>query len=476
MSSHQSTQLMSQGTLPPATPSSRRIRDMLGEVTTNDLGLILEEIVHLLKDLPPGGFDKAYSQPTTATAPKAVSFMCNKQQFKDIVRLAELGVGLAEQSINAPAAPRAPPPDPLIATIVAGLKSLETKVVQLSLETANLAANQKSKDKTFADVAAHAATSAQHRDPKRPPGGKVKKPTAPLPSRAPYLTLVQSVPNRTEYVELQTDAQDLTKKASAAIIDALPEGLSSTTSTAPVRGITRNTYTGEIQLQLGDQALLKAILGLPTDDWVRAINPTLRLKRKLYPVIVHGIPTTFDPSNRRHTHALIDENHGVLDSSTRMIWANKFSIQSGKPFSSIIIYLSDPAAANQAIRNRVCFKHLLKITEKSTKRIRQCYQCLDFGHFAKKCPVDFRACSHCAGSHAYDACKKLAEPICCVNCAQKFLEAAYPGTDSVPITRLTPEQRRSCIHSPFSNSCPIRRAQTAQMASISDYYDVVSNE
>lgn len=157
-------------------------------------------------------------------------------------------------------------------------------------------------------------------------------------------------------------------------------------------------------------------------------------------MIVHGIPTTFDPTNRRHTQALIDKNHGVLNASTKMIWVNKFAIQSGKTFSSIIIYLTDPEAANQAIHNRICFKHLLKITEKLTKRVRQCYQCLDFGHFDKKFPVEFRAYSHCDGSHAYDTCKKLAEPICCVNCAQQFVEAAYPGSDSVLITRLTPEQ------------------------------------
>lgn len=175
---------------------------MLGEITTNDLGLILEEIVHLLKELPPGGFDKAYALPTNTTVPKTVSFMCNKQQFKDIVRLAELGVGLAEQSVNASTVPQAPPTDPLMATMVAGLKSLEAKVVQLSLETANLAANHKPKAKTFADVAAGTAETTNNREPKRPPGGKVKKPTAPLPSRAPYLTLMQTVPNKNDFVEL----------------------------------------------------------------------------------------------------------------------------------------------------------------------------------------------------------------------------------------------------------------------------------
>lgn len=54
---------------------------MLGEVTTNNLGLILDKIVYLLREMPPGGFDKAYTQPANMPAPKKVSFMCNKEKL-----------------------------------------------------------------------------------------------------------------------------------------------------------------------------------------------------------------------------------------------------------------------------------------------------------------------------------------------------------------------------------------------------------
>lgn len=100
---------------------------MLGEVITNNLGLILEEIVNLLKDVPPRGFDRTYNQPTHAAAPRTVSFRCNKQQFKHIVWLAELGVNLSEQSIATTKLSLPPPQEPLLGTVVAGLKSLEAK-------------------------------------------------------------------------------------------------------------------------------------------------------------------------------------------------------------------------------------------------------------------------------------------------------------------------------------------------------------
>lgn len=180
--------------------------------------------------------------------------------------------------------------------------------------------------------------------------------------------------------------------------------------------------------------------------------------------------------HRAHVHDFIEENHGVLDTATRFFWANKYSIESGKPFSSLIVHLTDPEAANKAIQDCICFKHLLKVTERSTKRVKQCYQFLDFGHYAKACHEAFESCSHCAGAYPFDNCPKRAEPLCCVKCAQKFLEEALPGMSTATTSDLTPEKRVSCIHSPFSNACPIRRVHAAVKATISDLYKVDANE
>lgn len=83
------------------------------------------------------------------------------------------------------------------------------------------------------------------------------------------------------------------------------------------------------------------------------VNPKLGIKRKSYPSIIHEVPTTFNPSSRSHIHELISDNHGVLDTATKMLWANKYSIESGKPFLSLIVHLTDPVAANLAIRNQI---------------------------------------------------------------------------------------------------------------------------
>lgn len=280
-------------------------------------------------------------------------------------------------------------------------------------------------------------------------------------------------------MEMTTEPGVLAARAMSALNSALTEQasvLGTPAAVATVRGITRNTFTGNIQLHLNNQESLRAISALKTDAWVVTVNRGLSLKRKVYPIIVHGIPTTFNPESRAHLHDFIEENHGVLDSTTKVVWANRHSIETGKPFSSLIIHLFDPVAVNMAITNRVCFKHLLKVVEKSTKRVKQCYTCLEFGHFAKTCSEDLRACSHCAGSHHYDACPKMSDPIRCVNCVHHILDTEFHDNPSANIKNLSDSQKLRCTHSAFSNSCPLRKSQVAKNASMSNLYNIPTHD
>lgn len=458
------------------TPSTCRIVDLLGPTNMGELSMIFGELVRVLKDLPPGGFDKAYAhKPPNSAASKAVSFMCDKQSFKEAVRLAEMGASLAERAHL----PDTSPPDPFVETILAGMRSLEVKVDQLSLDTANLAAKQEPPPKTFAAAVSSSAPSEPHRGKPRPGAKGKKPPSAPAPTQAPKLTLAQLATDKADFVEMSTDPSDLANQAMTAINSALKEH--ATVTGAPVnpvsvRGITRNNFTGEIHFHLNSQEGLKEVSALKTDAWIVSVNRDLCLKRRIYPIIVHGIPTTFNPESRVQLHNFIEENQGVLDSTTKVVWANKHSIATGKPFSSLIIHLFDPMAANQAITNRIVFKHLLKVAEKSTKRIKQCYTCLDYGHYAKTCSEDLRACSHCAGQHHYDACTKRAAPIRCVNCVHHILDTDFPDNPSATVKNLSDAQTILCTHSAFSNSCPLRKLQVEKNASMSDLYKVPSHD
>ncbi|KAG0140004.1 hypothetical protein CROQUDRAFT_20864, partial [Cronartium quercuum f. sp. fusiforme G11] len=151
--------------------------------------------------------------------------------------------------------------------------------------------------------------------------------------------------------------------------------------------------------------------------WVKEINPSLKLKSKIYPIIVHGVRTTFDPSNRSHLESLMSDNRGLLDSLQRVIWSNQTSIDAKKSHSSIIIHLTRPTEANLAILNKVSFRGELLRTEHSYCHILQCHQCLDFGHMARTCPNN-TLCTHCGRSHAFSECDSRDDPLTCANCLQ----------------------------------------------------------
>lgn len=461
-----------QGPRQAQTPLSCRIRDLLGPTNMGEISVIFGELVRMLKDLPPGGCDKAYAvRPPNAAASKSLSFMCDKQHFKDVVRLAELGARSADQAHN----PGEVPPDPFVKTVPAGMRSLEAKVDQLALDTAK----QLAPSITFADAAAGVKPQASQRAKQRT-GAKGKQPTlSPSTTQGSTAHLSPALNRQAQVRRMSTEAGLLASRVLSAINNALQEQASVANHQAPlavVQGISRNLFTGDIQIHLNSQESLKAILALKSDTWVAVLNPNLGLIRKVYRVIVHGVPTTFKPGSTPHLQSFLRENHGVLDTATRMAWANKHSIKTGKPFSSLIIHLTDPVAANQAIRNRICHKHMLKVTEKSIKRIKQCYTCLDFVHCAKTCSGSIRTCSHCAGLHHYQDCTKRADPIRCVNCTHHILETEFPDNLLATIKDMSESQTNLCRHSAFSNQCPLRQIQVAKNAHMIDYYETLPHE
>lgn len=145
--------------------------------------------------------------------------MCDKQLFKDAVRLAEMGAHLAEKAHN----PDAPLPDPFAETILAGMRSLEAKVDQLALETANLAANPPAPAKTFAAAAAGGKTSGPAETKSKANGKGKKPPAAPPRPQAPKLVLSQSSIDKESFVELTTEAANFASRALTAITAALKE-------------------------------------------------------------------------------------------------------------------------------------------------------------------------------------------------------------------------------------------------------------
>lgn len=158
-----------------------------------------------------------------------MSFMWDKQHFKDVVRLAELGVRLAKQAHN----PHDLSPDPFVETVLAGMKLLEAKVNQLDLDTANMAAILPAPAKSYATATAGGASAKAHRTKLKPATEGKKPPPALAPLRNPQLMLSQLAEDKYEYVEMSTEAGALASRATSTILTKLRDQTDLTKAGSP---------------------------------------------------------------------------------------------------------------------------------------------------------------------------------------------------------------------------------------------------
>lgn len=191
------------------------------------------------------------------------------------------------------------------------------------------------------------------------------------------------------------------------------------TEDVPLSVMPIHHQTGDLLIQFTSLRDAEAAI-LTHPWWGPMLDPSLCLEKPFYPVIVHGIPTSFNPENKEEVSNLQEIIEEILDLLETIKWVNRNSIDSRNLFSSLLFHLRHPDETNKAIKNRLNFFSTLKVGEKMVHKHRQWFICQGIGHLTSRCTAEPK-CPTCDDQHKRGSpCKANNSPIC-VNCTKKII-------------------------------------------------------
>lgn len=191
------------------------------------------------------------------------------------------------------------------------------------------------------------------------------------------------------------------------------------------------------------------------EKWVPMVAEGLTLHNPVHTVVVHGIPTSFNPADPQHLEMLSAMNQDTLSPPPVFVkWLSANAVQRGASHSSIRIGFADAEQAKLAVDMKIFYGRFNKRTEYGRKTRPRCLNCLKDGHITRYCK-DAVMCPYCAGSHTAESCDQHGKMTTnCTACARH----ARQGDPTVDLAQLFSEAPRHLRHSPLDPTCPARLA------------------
>ncbi|KAE9401734.1 hypothetical protein BT96DRAFT_775378, partial [Gymnopus androsaceus JB14] len=141
-------------------------------------------------------------------------------------------------------------------------------------------------------------------------------------------------------------------------------------------------------------------------------------------IIVHFVPVTFEPGNSDSLRKLEEMNGLATCSISKAKWAKSIQNRSAnQTVASLLVYLTDPNAANTLLVSGVLVEGKRVQTAKAIKEETRCYHCQTFGHMTNGCPRlkqdgnDVPTCGKCSERHHTREC--VSETLKCTNCKEE---------------------------------------------------------
>ncbi|KAK0548760.1 hypothetical protein OC844_006978, partial [Tilletia horrida] len=118
--------------------------------------------------------------------------------------------------------------------------------------------------------------------------------------------------------------------------------------------------------------------------WLAHITPAYGIHTPSWGVVVHRMPTSFDPSSPDSVAGLRAENEDVIPPNPSITWLTRPSSTStqdpAKKHSSIVIHLPSADLANRALQQGIAYDGRLLRAERVMRSPPQCWKCQKFGH------------------------------------------------------------------------------------------------
>lgn len=339
--------------------------------------------------------------------------------------------------------------------------ALSSKVDQLADQVAKLVSaispDQRQAPRQTQAANSYALAASRHapKGPQGPTTNQTSAKTQPRPNTRvrmeASLTLTQQDPKHISGAG--KSITELIKSLNMVLKDNNIKLSPSDTSHMAVRNIHRHP-SHDLVIYVESQKQAQALRD-QVDSWLPKVSPYLALKQEVHSVIVHGIPTTFNPTRQEDVDLLKTCNGELLDNALFVRWLKRDTADdAAKRHSSLLIGFKTLAEAALAARTKVWHGRGRHRTEISGPPPTRCFNCLGVGHTAAACKTA-PMCPYCSGNHHLHNCpSKGGTALKCIICAREKLKAD-PTTN---LTRLFKDNHADFLHHPFSPLCPVRIA------------------